>query len=40
MTAAEGRGTVKDKNGEMIDLMRVKVANKLFKHAQSIGDLS
>ena len=40
IAAAEGQGAVKDKNGEIIDLMRVKLANKLFKHAESIGDLS
>jgi len=28
--AREGRGAVKDKNGEMIDLMHIKVPNKLL----------
>jgi malyl-CoA/(S)-citramalyl-CoA lyase len=39
MAAAErdGRGAVKDKNGEMIDLMHIKVANKLLARASSIG---
>jgi malyl-CoA/(S)-citramalyl-CoA lyase len=39
MAAAErdGRGAVKDKNGEMIDLMHIKVANKLLARALSIG---
>src|SRR5882757_11384356 len=34
---AEGRGAVKDKNGEMIDLMHIKVARKLLDKAASIG---
>jgi len=38
--AREGRGAVKDKNGEMIDLMHVKVANKLLERAANIGDKS
>ena len=40
MAAAEreGRGAVKDKNGEMIDLMHIKVANKLLERAARIGD--
>jgi malyl-CoA/(S)-citramalyl-CoA lyase len=33
----EGRGAVKDKNGEMIDLMHIKVAKKLLERAASIG---
>jgi malyl-CoA/(S)-citramalyl-CoA lyase len=39
MAAAEreGRGAVKDKNGEMIDLMHIKVAKKLLDRAASIG---
>lgn len=39
MAAAEreGRGAVKDKNGEMIDLMHIKVANKLLERAGRIG---
>jgi len=39
MAAAEreGRGAVKDKNGEMIDLMHIKVANKLLERAARIG---
>ena len=42
MAAAEreGRGAVKDKNGEMIDLMHIKVANKLLERASRIGDRS
>jgi malyl-CoA/(S)-citramalyl-CoA lyase len=42
MAAAEreGRGAVKDKNGEMIDLMHVKLANKLLERAASIGGKS
>lgn len=35
--AREGRGAVKDKNGEMIDLMHIKLANKLLERAASIG---
>jgi malyl-CoA/(S)-citramalyl-CoA lyase len=35
--AREGRGAVKDKNGEMIDLMHIKVANKLLERATSLG---
>ena len=33
MAAAEreGRGAVKDKNGDMIDLMHIKLANKLLE---------
>ena len=34
----EGRGAVKDKNGEMIDLMHIKVANKLLERAAKLGD--
>lgn len=39
MSAAEreGRGAVKDKNGEMIDLMHIKLANKLLERVASIG---
>jgi citrate lyase beta subunit len=33
----EGRGAVKDKNGDMIDLMHIKVANKLLARAADIG---
>jgi malyl-CoA/(S)-citramalyl-CoA lyase len=33
----EGRGAVKDKNGEMIDLMHIKLARKLLDRAASIG---
>jgi malyl-CoA/(S)-citramalyl-CoA lyase len=42
MSAAEreGRGAVKDKNGEMIDLMHIKLANKLLERAESIGGKS
>jgi malyl-CoA/(S)-citramalyl-CoA lyase len=42
MAAAEreGRGAVKDKNGDMIDLMHVKLANKLLERAASIGETS
>ena len=36
--AREGRGAVKDKNGEMIDLMHIKVANKLLERAAKLGD--
>jgi malyl-CoA/(S)-citramalyl-CoA lyase len=36
--AREGRGAVKDKNGEMIDLMHIKVANKLLERAARIGE--
>jgi malyl-CoA/(S)-citramalyl-CoA lyase len=39
MSAAEreGRGAVKDKNGDMIDLMHIKLANKLLERAANIG---
>jgi malyl-CoA/(S)-citramalyl-CoA lyase len=39
MSAAEreGRGAVKDKNGDMIDLMHIKLANKLLERAAGIG---
>jgi malyl-CoA/(S)-citramalyl-CoA lyase len=42
MSAAEreGHGAVKDKNGEMIDLMHVKLANKLLDRVASIGGQS
>jgi malyl-CoA/(S)-citramalyl-CoA lyase len=42
MSAAEreGRGAVKDKNGDMIDLMHIKLANKLLERAASIGERS
>jgi malyl-CoA/(S)-citramalyl-CoA lyase len=30
---AEGRGAVKDKRGEMIDLLHVKLANKVIERA-------
>ena len=41
MSAAEreGRGAVKDKNGDMIDLMHIKLANKLLERAASTGGL-
>jgi malyl-CoA/(S)-citramalyl-CoA lyase len=38
--AREGRGAVKDKNGEMIDLMHVKLANKLLERAARIGAIA
>jgi malyl-CoA/(S)-citramalyl-CoA lyase len=34
---AEGRGAVKDKRGEMVDLMHVKLANKLLQRAARAG---
>jgi malyl-CoA/(S)-citramalyl-CoA lyase len=34
---AEGRGAVKDKHGEMVDLMHVKLANKLLERATRAG---
>jgi malyl-CoA/(S)-citramalyl-CoA lyase len=39
MAAAEreGRGAVKDRNGEMVDLMHIKLARKLLDRAASIG---
>jgi malyl-CoA/(S)-citramalyl-CoA lyase len=42
MSAAEreGRGAVKDKNGDMIDLMHIKLANKLLERAASTGGRS
>jgi malyl-CoA/(S)-citramalyl-CoA lyase len=42
MAAAEreGRGAVKDKNGEMVDLMHIKLARKLLDRAASIGGRS
>jgi malyl-CoA/(S)-citramalyl-CoA lyase len=42
MSAAEreGRGAVKDKNGDMIDLMHIKLANKLLERAAGIGGKS
>jgi malyl-CoA/(S)-citramalyl-CoA lyase len=36
--AREGRGAVKDKNGEMIDLMHIKVAEKLLERAKRLGN--
>lgn len=33
----EGRGAVKDRNGDMIDLVHIKLANKLLERAASIG---
>jgi citrate lyase beta subunit len=36
--AREGRGAVKDKDGEMIDLMHIKVANKLLERAANLED--
>jgi malyl-CoA/(S)-citramalyl-CoA lyase len=38
IAAREGRGAVKDKKGEMIDLMHIKVANKLLERAANLGD--
>jgi malyl-CoA/(S)-citramalyl-CoA lyase len=38
--AAEGRGAVKDKRGEMVDLMHVKLANKLIERAARAGGKS
>jgi malyl-CoA/(S)-citramalyl-CoA lyase len=38
--AREGRGAVKDKNGDMIDLMHIKLANKLLERVASIGGQS
>ena len=35
--ARHGRGAVKDKNGEMIDLMHIKVARKLLARAKRLG---
>ena len=42
MSAAEreGRGAVKDKNGDMIDLMHIKLTNKLLERAANIGSKS
>jgi malyl-CoA/(S)-citramalyl-CoA lyase len=42
MSAAEreGRGAVKDKSGDMIDLMHIKLANKLLERAANIGSKS
>jgi malyl-CoA/(S)-citramalyl-CoA lyase len=39
MAAAEreGRGAVMDKNGEMIDLLHIKLANKFLERAANIG---
>jgi malyl-CoA/(S)-citramalyl-CoA lyase len=37
---AGGRGAVKDKRGEMIDLMHVKLANKVVERASRIEDKS
>lgn len=37
---AEGRGAVKDKRGEMIDLMHVKLANKVIERAARAGNKS
>ncbi|HEX9470215.1 MAG TPA: hypothetical protein VF957_11795 [Bradyrhizobium sp.] len=34
----EGRGAVKDKHGEMVDLMHIKLARKLLDRAASIGE--
>jgi malyl-CoA/(S)-citramalyl-CoA lyase len=36
--ALEGRGAIKDKNGEMIDLMHIKVAQKLVERASRLGN--
>jgi malyl-CoA/(S)-citramalyl-CoA lyase len=38
--AAEGRGAVKDKRGETVDLMHVKLANKLIERAARAGGRS
>ena len=38
VAAREGRGAVKDKNGEMIDLMHIKVAQKLLERAERLGN--
>jgi malyl-CoA/(S)-citramalyl-CoA lyase len=35
--AREGRGAIKDKDGEMIDLMHIKVAQKLLERAKTLG---
>lgn len=35
--AREGRGAVRDKNGEMIDLLHIKVAQKLLARAERLG---
>jgi malyl-CoA/(S)-citramalyl-CoA lyase len=42
MAAAEreGRGAVRDKNGEMIDLVHIKLANKLLERAARLGSAS
>jgi len=37
---AEGRGAVKDKRGEMVDLMHVKLANKVLERAARAGGRS
>jgi malyl-CoA/(S)-citramalyl-CoA lyase len=37
---AEGRGAVKDKHGEMVDLMHVKLANKVIERAARAGSQS
>jgi malyl-CoA/(S)-citramalyl-CoA lyase len=37
---AEGRGAVKDKRGEMIDLMHVKLAKKVIERAARAGNKS
>jgi malyl-CoA/(S)-citramalyl-CoA lyase len=37
---AEGRGAVRDKRGEMIDLLHVKLANKMIERAARIEDRS
>ena len=37
---AEGRGAVKDKRGEMIDLMHVKLAKKVLDRAGRVGGKS
>jgi malyl-CoA/(S)-citramalyl-CoA lyase len=34
---AEGRGAVKDKNGEMIDLMHIKVARRMLERAAGLA---
>ena len=39
MTEA-GRGAIKDKSGDMIDLMHIELANKLLERAANIGGKS
>ena len=37
MAEAEGRGAVKDRTGEMIDLMHIKVARKMLDRAAGLA---